>query len=403
MTASPRSSTGAAAAGGVERVGAESQRTFHVAFFIGGMTAGGAERVTAIMANHWVARGWRVTLLTSDDGITPSFYELDPRIQLVPMGFPPNPSATMTTTIRNTPVYLRTLRARLQELRPDVVISFVYRNYVVALLATRGLNIPVIASNRNNAEHISISTPWKILQRLTYPLASRIVEQTDQSAASLPPRVRHRARVIPNPVVAPSIPRERKRAGASPQRYRIVAMGRLVHQKGFDLLLRAFATVAPDHPDWRLVIWGEGRERARLEALRREWALDARVELPGLTTRPWEQFQQADLFVLSSRYEGFPNALTEAMASGAAVISFDCPFGPGTIIRHGVDGLLVRSGDVEALARSLRRLMRDPSERERLASRAPDVLQRFGIDQVMRQWDQVIDELCCRSDDPSPP
>jgi glycosyltransferase involved in cell wall biosynthesis len=167
-------------------------------------------------------------------------------------------------------------------------------------------------------------------------------------------------------------------------------MGRLTAQKGFDLLIEAFDRVAHAHPDWTLRIAGDGEQRRKLECLVQSLGLVRRVDLCGWVDEPEAFLQEADLFVLSSRYEGFPNALLEAMACGLAVVSFDCDSGPGEIVRHETDGLLVAAGEVDALARAMDRLMGNRADRERLGENAVDVVARFGYDAFFARWEDVL-------------
>src|SRR2546423_7411804 len=160
-------------------------------------------------------------------------------------------------------------------------------------------------------------------------------------------------------------------------------MGRFTQEKGFASLIRAFGVVACKHPEWTLEIWGDGPVREELVEVTRQHGLHDRVILPGYTSSPHERMRNADLFVLSSRTEGFPNVLCEALACGLPVVSFDCPCGPREIVRHGVDGVLVPNGDIDALAVALGEMMGDHQRRSSFASSAPEILERFGTQSVM--------------------
>jgi len=176
-------------------------------------------------------------------------------------------------------------------------------------------------------------------------------------------------------------------------RHSVIGAGRLVHQKGFDALVRAFARVAPDQPDWDLVIVGEGPLRAALLSLARELGIGDRLSLPGVVPDLARRMASGGLFVLSSRYEGFPNVLLEAMSCGMAVVSTDCPSGPSEIVRDGHDGVLVPVDDVSAMARVMARLMADGPERSRLGGNALEVRERFSMASVMARWDHLVDTV----------
>ena len=172
---------------------------------------------------------------------------------------------------------------------------------------------------------------------------------------------------------------------------RLLAAGRLVKQKGFDLLLRAFAEVAPRHPDWELDIFGRGALRTELTRLVDEVGLTGRARINAPTDRLGERMREASAYVLSSRYEGFPLVLLEAMSAGLAVVAYACPTGPDEIVTDEISGLLVPANDVSALAAALERIMVDEALRRRLAEAAPLAVARYSKRAVGRRWDAVLD------------
>jgi glycosyltransferase involved in cell wall biosynthesis len=357
-----------------------------IALVISSLGAGGAERVMITLANHWAASGRAVTLLTFAPPGSRPYYAVDPRVSLRELDVVA--SSRRWRSLHQSLRRIFVLRREIRAIQPDVVISFLAKINIVTVLATRGLEVGVIVSERNNPLRQVVNPVWRRLRLRLYGLADRLVTPSRGVLASLPAAVSARGRVIPNPVDLPE-PSPRRPDGRT-----LVAVGRLDEQKGFDLLLPAFARIAGDHPDWRLVIWGEGDLRAPLEALRDRLGLADRVQMPGVTERPGQWIDDAALFVLSSRYESFGNVVTEAMAAGLPVIVTDCPWGPGEIVRHGVDGWLVPPEDVAALAEGLDLLMGDDALRAGLADAALRSVRRFGRARVMALWDELVDELC---------
>jgi len=192
--------------------------------------------------------------------------------------------------------------------------------------------------------------------------------------------------VLALPNAVPDIP-----AGpGDPAAHRLMAAGRLNHQKGLDQLLPAFAAAADGHPDWTLSIFGEGPLRPDLEKLVIDLGLTGRVRLEATTGKLGDRMREASVLVLPSRFEGFPLILLEAMAAGLSVVSFDCPTGPGEIITHEQDGLLVPPKDIPALAAALDRIMSDEPLRRRLAEAAPVAVLPYSSRQVGRRWDDLL-------------
>jgi glycosyltransferase involved in cell wall biosynthesis len=228
------------------------------------------------------------------------------------------------------------------------------------------------------------------LRRLSWR-ADAIIMQTRASLACLDRSARIRARVIPNPILL---------ADVSPRRGDLVltAVGRLTYQKGFDLLIRAFALIAPLHPEWSLSIWGEGEEARQLLSIIDQMQLNGRVKLRGASRTPEEWIESSSAFVLSSRYEGFGNVLAEAMAGGLPVVSYDCDFGPREIIQNGVNGLLVPVEDIAALASALDRIMGNSALRSRLGNAARIVAERYDPDAIVGQWEEVITRILPQKD-----
>ena len=357
---------------------------------ISSLEQGGAERILSLLASAWAKRGTEVTLVTFDDreGVA---YSLDPAIILKSLGVPNSAAGSFFRALGGNGQRVRRLRRVVRQSRPDAVISFLDFPNIITLLATRGLGIPVIVSERANPEYVELKPVWKILRRLLYPFSAALVCQTNAMITMLQRNIQVQGYAIPNPVVLPASFSSGTRRPAKAESRTVIAMGRLVPQKGFDMLLEAFSRVASKHPEWSLNVLGKGPLKAQLEAQAESLGLKTRVNFAGAVSDPFPVLRDADLFVFPSRFEGFGNALAEAMACGLPVISFDCQAGPSDMILDGVNGVLVPPEDVSAFADAMDDLMSRPAERVRLGGRASEVLERFSLDRILGMWDEVID------------
>jgi glycosyltransferase involved in cell wall biosynthesis len=173
----------------------------------------------------------------------------------------------------------------------------------------------------------------------------------------------------------------------------IITAGRFTRQKGYDLLIPAFGQVAARHPEWRLRIFGGGQERATLEALVDELGLAGAVSLEKPAADLAAEMERASIYVLSSRFEGLPLVLLEAMSKGMAVVSFDCPTGPADVVDDHVNGLLVPPKDVDALAAGMSELIEDAELRRRCAAAAVETAREYTMDHVGPQWEALLRDL----------
>lgn len=347
----------------------------------------------SLLANGWADRGVEVCLITIGSTETDT-YDLDPsvkRVGLDLLGGSANAFAAVFNNIRR----IRELRSVIRELRPDAVVSFMTSTNVLSVLAAKPLKLPVVVSERIWPEGNPLGKAWRYLRNHAYRRAAIVVAQTRRTAEQLQREIPAAAvDVIANPVHVDSrqpMDAVAESALAWCHGYNVVvAAGRLSEQKGFDLLIHAFAPLARQQPGWRLVIFGEGPARAALDQLARSLEVSDRVLFPGFSRAIHLIMRRAQLFVLSSRHEGMPNVLAEAMACGSPCISFDCPTGPAELILHEQNGLLVPAEDVSGLGRAMDRLMRDEGLRWRLGSVGQVSIGRYSIENVLNHWDTVF-------------
>lgn len=366
-------------------------------FVISSLGPGGAERVTATLANYWAKKGWEVVLLTLA-GSERDFYAVNGSVHRIALGMN-RESRHAVWALANNASRIAALYRVLRRERPDVAVAIMATANVTLALAGHLAGVPTVGSERIHPPTLPLGRWWEFLRGRTYPLLRALVAQTAESAAWLREHAPapHIA-VIPNPVQYPLAAHPPRvspaRVSGAPQgRMMLLAVGRLEAQKGFDRLVAAFAEAIGRHPEWSLVILGQGSLRDALTEQAAELGIEGRVALPGAVGNVREWYEAADVYALTSRYEGFPNSLLEALACGLPAIAVDCETGPREIVRHEVDGLLVPQDDPAALVAALDRMMGDKSLRERLARRAVEARDRFALERIAAKWEALFADV----------
>jgi len=358
------------------------------------LTCGGAERVVATLATKFQAAGHQVTVVTisSDEK---DFYVLPVSVKRIALDKMQDSDGFIGAVASN---YSRiaAIRRAVKIVSADVVVSHLTETNVLAVMAGFGTKVPVVITEHCDPANISYGRLWTMLRRIVYPQSDMLVSVSQGVDDFFKWLSNNRKRVIYNPFFVPA-PNDTDCLELldflGVDEKVIVSMGRLTHQKGFDLLLRAFAKAVKNYPDWKLIILGDGELRNELEQLIQELGIDSSVTLPGRVSNPFSLLRKADLFVMSSRFEGFPMAHGEAMLCGLPVVATDCPSGPRELIRDEVDGILVPNGDLIELQKAMKRLMSDAQLREKMSNEALHVSVRFDVEEIVDEWFTVFADV----------
>lgn len=365
-------------------------KVMFVARAIDGM-AGGVERMVTTVMNALVVRGHSIGLLTWDKAEAISFYSMSPEITW-------NQLDQGDVTVK-AGIVLRLRRAvavrkLMRRNKPDVIVCFQDGPFLAIRVYTAGMGIPVIAAERNAPTRFDHTSAAR-RKNLTYNalrFAKRILVQCESYRELYPVFLRKQIVTIPNPVI-PATQYAQPEFPGSDGRFRILSVGRMSYQKNYPVLLDAFATVAADFPEWDLILVGDGEDRLELESLIAEKGLGNRISMPGITTSVSDCYASAHLFCLSSRWEGFPNALAEALAHGLPCVGFSGCAGVSDLIEAGRNGLLAEgNGDSVSLVKSLRTLMTYTEKRQVMGMNAVESIKRYAPDEVFSSWEQVLRE-----------
>ena len=348
---------------------------------IGTLGGGGAERVMTYLCGGLTARGHEVTLLTLDDSV-PDFYQVPEVVRRVSVHLP----SFKTPGLFRGFVRLWKLTRAVRATHPDVLISFM----TVSVLASCWLlRIPYIYADHLDVRYLSYSLKWKILRNFLLACAYRVtvLSERDRKYIALY-HPRWKPAVIYNPALSPQKGFFPRPNFLKEDKKYVVAVGRLVRQKGFDLLLEAWRRVCDDFPDWQLCIIGAGEDEAELKGLAETLDVQHSVQFIPPVKELEAVYRHVQLYVMASRAEGFPMVLLEAMASGVPVVSFSCT-GPDVIVRDGIDGFLVKPGYTERLAAKMAELMKDEEKRCQFGQKATEVTKRFSLHKYLDAYEDL--------------
>ena len=342
---------------------------------------GGAERVIFHLIKYMLARGHVVSLILVDD--RPIQFDIPEKCPVTVIG-QKDPVPLKDKFLR-----YRTVRQVVKESGCDVVLSMPEEVGIYVLPAMMGTGIPVVVSERNNPWVMPYKKSTRLLRRLFYPFANGLIFQTSFAASFFSEKLQKKGIVLPNPLDLDRLPPE-----YTGQREKVIAgAGRLAPQKNFKLLIDGFSAFYQNHPDHRLVIYGEGVLRDELTAYAAERLPEGTYAFPGNVSDLPERLNSVAAFVLSSDFEGMPNVLLEAMAMGVPCVSTDCPSGgPRELIEDGINGFLIPVGDSVALTERLEKLMTVTG----VHSSAQEIRTRFDCQIVAAQWEEYLEKIANR-------
>lgn len=356
--------------------------------------AGGIERMITRVMNELVERGHIVSFLTWDEDGARSFYPIDDRIawHKLNLGHYSGKAGTILRLRRAVRV-----RAIVRKIDPELIVCFSDGPFLAMRAYTAGFGVPIVVAERNaptRYEHLSGGLSSKVVNA-SFRTAARVLIQVEGYRKYYPSFLHKRITTIPNPVMVaqkdgPSIPKD-------PERRLLLSVGRLSYQKNYACLVSAFGRIAEDHPEWHLAIVGDGEDRGQLEAqIAEDPVLKGRVSLVGACDEIDRWYRAADLFCLPSRWEGFPNALAEALSHGVAAVGFAGCAGVSDLIDDGHNGRLAPgNGDPSSLATALSSLMRAPVERAAFGRAAIESVASYEPNRIYDLWEKTL-EACVK-------
>jgi len=338
----------------------------------------GAETILTHFANFFAQKGHHVSIcLLTDEKV---IFNLNSQIKLYPNNSSKKKSI-LPKQLSSTYRQINHIYSSIKVEDPDIIISYISATNILSSIATRIARKPIILAERSSY-HLSLKNRyWKLLRRMVYPFATKAIVLTHEDQ----PKYHYvkEVLVLPNPLIL-----KNKHHNIRKEKI-ILGVGRLSPVKGFDMLIKAFAKLKTD--EWKLIIAGEGKEQEQLQNLINTLDVTHKVSLVGMIEDIEYYYRQASIFVLSSRSEGFPGALCEAMGYGCCPIAFNCPTGPKEIITHNIDGILVEANNINQLHKEIYQIINNDTKRVLLGKAAEKISTKLDIENLGKQWEKTLE------------
>lgn len=362
--------------------------------------SGGMERVLANKANWLVRNGYEISILTTDQKGRSSFFDFDPRIRFYDLGinYEENNGKSFLNKLIRYPfkqwTHKKALKKLLPELKADVVISmFCNDASILPKIKDGSKKVLEIHFSRFKRLQYGRKGIWKLADELRSRNDLRVVSKFDKFVV-LTEEDKGYWGELDNITVIPNARTFEVEKPAELNEKRVIAVGRYCYQKALEKLIHAWSIVCREIEDWKLHLVGDGEDRGQLQKQVNELCLTEKVVLGRAEIDMKSVYSRASVLALSSRYEGLPMVLLEAQAAGLPIVSFECKCGPKDVITDGLDGILVREGDVDGLAHGLLKLIKDDELRRRMGAEAYKNSERFSEERVMAQWVELFNEVC---------
>jgi GalNAc-alpha-(1->4)-GalNAc-alpha-(1->3)-diNAcBac-PP-undecaprenol alpha-1,4-N-acetyl-D-galactosaminyltransferase len=362
-----------------------------ICFVISSLSHGGSERVLSGLINFWAQKDIFDLHLVLIGDLTNQFFKISQNVKIIELKTT-TPSNNMIIGFFKNVQRILALRKTLNLIQPDSVVSFLFNTNILCIFASFFQSWNLIISERNHPHFNRQSLFWNILRLMTYRLADVLVVQTDD-IKDLMKNYNKNIVTIANPFFEFSNSKNNlMKKSDYTSINKILAIGSFSKQKRFDLIINAMPIILKENANACLTIFGKGSLRNYYENSIKELGLTNNIFLPGVTTDVLNAFQNHDIFVICSDYEGFPNVLLEAMGFGMPCVSMDYPTCPRGLIVDKVNGVLVYTRTSEKLASAIIQLMQDNSLRKNIGNMAKEVSNTFSIEKITLKWEGILNK-----------